>query len=243
VNKPAYLKSPQTRSFSGFTLVELLVVIGIIAALAAMLLPALGKARDAANRAACLSNLRQVHLAFIDYAGNNNGRVPLGYRDAKKQFNSMIYSATTRQYVLLGLLYRAGLMKSTGIYFCPSEADPRSMFNTSANPWPPGPDGDLTKQVYAGYGLRPQVEISDTPLPADMPKLNHFRGRAILADLTATPARVQSRHRSGVNVLFGDGAAKWVAASQFKSSLETCTTIDSKHNDSQDVIWRTFDRS
>src|SRR4051794_29052021 len=64
----------------GFTLVELLVVIGIIAVLVAILLPALGRAREAANRTACLSNLRQVYTAFNLYAMNNHDQVPLGFR-------------------------------------------------------------------------------------------------------------------------------------------------------------------
>jgi len=73
------MKRDETPNRTGFTLIELLVVIAIIAILAAMLLPALGRAKAKGQETACRSNLRQMGLGFIMYVGDSGKTFPIAY--------------------------------------------------------------------------------------------------------------------------------------------------------------------
>ena len=71
------------RKIKGFTLIELLVVIAIIAVLMAILMPGLRKAREAAKRSVCLSNLKQLTYAWVLYAGDNDDKLCGGHQGAR----------------------------------------------------------------------------------------------------------------------------------------------------------------
>jgi prepilin-type N-terminal cleavage/methylation domain-containing protein len=199
-------------TLQGFTLVELLVVVGVIAVLVSLLLPALGAARAQARRTACLSNLRQTHQAMLLYANDHDDRVPLGYRQTR-QFNSMVYSGTAGRFVLFGLLEQHGLLREPRVLYCPAEQNTRFDFATPDNPWPPGVGANAARNTQAGYALRPQVRLADdlSVSPGEsMPKLRSFGNRAILSDLTSSRTRVETRHVRGINVVYGNGSGRWV---------------------------------
>jgi prepilin-type N-terminal cleavage/methylation domain-containing protein/prepilin-type processing-associated H-X9-DG protein len=73
------MKPTRPRRCDAFTLIELLVVLGIVAVLLALLLPAMNLAKVRVQRAACLSNLRQLGMASFNYVSDNSGELPVNF--------------------------------------------------------------------------------------------------------------------------------------------------------------------
>jgi prepilin-type N-terminal cleavage/methylation domain-containing protein len=124
--------APRKRRRAGFTLIELMVVIAIIALLAGLLLPAMQKVREAANRTSCANNLKQIGLACRLYELNHHTLPPSYVVESGPSWMFMIMP-----YIEQNNLFKRWNMSKTyydqadevrlariQIYFCPSRRDP-----------------------------------------------------------------------------------------------------------------------
>jgi len=120
--KNIVLKPKQTKS--AFTLIELLVVIAIIAILAAILFPVFAKVRGKARQTACLSNLKQIGLAMIQYKQDNDEGAPQG------SVNDGWFMSDANNYKWMDAIYPYA--KSEGIFNCPDDSvDPKYKYETT----------------------------------------------------------------------------------------------------------------
>ena len=168
-----------------FTLVELLVVIAIIGVLAALLLPALGRAKEEARATACLSNLHQIGIALQIYVQENNNKLPVMH-DANPEADPTGTNATINQVLLTQL-------GNTNVLRCPSDrpqSDGATLFEStgSSYSWNSLLNGqDADHLVVLGINFQPR----QIPVAFDKEAFHQARGP-----------------KKAVNYLYADGHIK-----------------------------------
>ena len=228
--KTHLIKACRSRSSAprAFTLVELLVVIAIIAILAAILFPVFARARENARKTSCLSNLKQIGIAFIQYTQDYDENYPLTTVTGMSTTPLSSRTTSTQAYI-----------KSVQVYRCPSDASTRwnspvappsnPPFTTSyiINDWfSSGKDGGYGKLSATQESARAIIMAEKADNPGMMlatadhfhpffwgaaPEQTSMMMAASVWDTAnnTTLELATKRHLDGSNYLYADGHAKW----------------------------------
>jgi prepilin-type N-terminal cleavage/methylation domain-containing protein/prepilin-type processing-associated H-X9-DG protein len=160
------------RRKAAFTLVELLVVIGIIALLISVLLPALNRAREAAKSTQCLSNLRQIGQAMNAYAADTKGWVVPGFIDTASGsgagaenwatiFVNMKYLPAPKQVTLPNLTEESSADAGNSVFYCPSGTNRKHDKNNpnGDDPDPTSPEDPVNTYFWRRKSTSTDIQI------------------------------------------------------------------------------------
>ncbi len=248
-------KRPQ---HNGFTLIELLVVIAIIGILAAMILPALAKAKRRAARTVCVSNLKQLGMAFISYANGANNRLPWQLTPRLKK-NEFYGEDNTDLATILSCRGMKRELGDAGILHSPCDPDRKAANESAAELWDrynvrsPLPSDAISYKLVEGADIgRPSTVLAvtrnisecdiasarwigyDEDSPDAMAKLARNEGQMLLADgsaHTANDATLKQHYAAHISET--GGLSKGAAG----TSLIGCNDVNS---DLYFAIWNDF---
>ena len=208
-----------TRWKSGaFTLIELLVVIAIIAILSAILFPVFSQAREKARQTACLSNCRQIGMAFMQYSQDNDECLPLSTDSGRP----VSWTVTMQPYI-----------KNTQVYRCPDDTSPywdtplSGNYRLSSyflNDWLAGTlkytnlatIQSPAKVIYVSESAPAKTGDHFHPFlwTADPERVGGPSASAFNTATNQTLELMLTQHQGGMNNVYADGHAKWGQWSQ-----------------------------
>ncbi len=221
------------RKRKGFTLIELLVVIAIIALLMAILVPILNLAMDQARAITCRNNLRQIGLAAMLYADNNDDQVP---RSAGRwPFNDGTFY---EGWILYFAPYIGGKSdevkdyREIDVYECPNYPDKEQTVDYVVNSWKDGVREfigfsrlSIFRQPSSKIYLADNEYGSWRTIIKDQSGLNRtgefdcWRPPHLPTGPDGTRRVARDRHRDGCNAMFLDGHSDWVQAEKMTERM------------------------
>jgi prepilin-type processing-associated H-X9-DG protein/prepilin-type N-terminal cleavage/methylation domain-containing protein len=183
--------SQQTRQSRGaFTLVEVLVVVGVLAVLMALAVPSLKNARNKGQQTQCMNNLKNIYVGFRLYATDNNDKIPLGYDVSSNQ----MYPTKIGPYLNNGTWQWSAQSNCKPYFVCPAQ-------NLAKAQW-----------YWGSYMMNVNVchggPFTFSKFSDQMTK-TLFLFDAVTAGQANSPSAIVMRHSSGANLLFLDGHGEW----------------------------------
>jgi prepilin-type N-terminal cleavage/methylation domain-containing protein/prepilin-type processing-associated H-X9-DG protein len=210
-NVAAFVGSSMKRCQNGFTLMELLVVIGIIALLAALMVPAFSSARDHARQTHCISNERQLSMAFSNYATDWDGTLPRWWTpDGGPATSTLGLRAGQRDWAVDTLPY----VQNEKLYVCPSK--PLLLRGYGINLWLATRDGFDVSAIKLPWKTAMFAEISGGHPPKSIYDfVDRSAPEGYLAPNDDSRFQFDPRHRDGAIIAFADGHVKWVPSNRY----------------------------